>query len=1013
MGKKLLSCLTILLLVSGALFAQQRQISGVVKTKSDDLPLPGVSIKIKGTNNGTITNGDGRYTITVPSANTVLVVSYIGFATQEITIGAQNTINIDLTSDDTSLSEVVVTGYGNQQRDRYVGASGKVLAKAIENIPIASFDQILQGRSPGLYVTAGSGQPGASARVTIRGIGSISGSTAPLYVLDGVPIDPATFSTMNPNDFESVDVLKDAAATAIYGSRGSNGVIVINSKKGKVGDVRFGYNTQVGFSNRTTPRFEVLNSQQRIQFEEEVGLENARNIGPGWRLSDKNPANAALSPAAKARNAQILDSLRNSNVDWTDIFFRTGTFQQHELNASGGSEKLRFYSSVNYLNQNGIALKSYLERYTFRNNLNFTSGKFSADVNATFGFSNSSSISAENTTSILNPFASVYYALPYEQPYVNGTLISTGNLSSAPYTIYDFREGSDALERVFNATNRVNQLKGTINSRLAYQITNSLSASTVLGIDFRESNTVNFIEPNSYSGSTVANGRRGSYAEGLSRNFQLVSTSALRFAKNIADKHDLDFQGIFEVTRKRFKSFNYTGFGINPKLPETPAGITPGSATGFIPTVGGGRTQNLLVSLIGTARYTYNNKYTFNASYRYDGTSTIPEVNRWKGFYSFGANWNVKRENFLADSRWLSGLRLRASYGLTASPFASDFAYVSTYANARYAGVTGVSPSNPGNAGYDWEYTKQANIGIDAEFWDNRVRAVVDVYNKDISNVFISQSLSATSGFASLSVNAGSLYNRGIDGSLAVDAIKTKDLTVTLGANFNYNKNKITDLGDVTEFISGTSIIRVGLPLGTHYIPEWAGVNPANGDPQYYNKNGTITSTYDRTAQSVAKFGSYQPTLQGGFNLSIDYKGLFAEAFFVYADNVTRFNNEDYFNENASFGTSNQSTLVLERWRKANDITNVQRYGSVRQFSSKDLQDASYLRFRNFTVGYRLPQSLLQKTKFVKGASLTFQGQNLYTWTSWRGFDPEDSNNIAAFEYPNPRTFTFGINLNF
>jgi TonB-linked SusC/RagA family outer membrane protein len=1013
MKNKFLVCLVLFVLGMDALYAQQRQLSGIVKSKTDNIPLPGVTIRAKGSSTGTITNNDGYFNITLKGPVTSLIISSIGFLSKEVSLGTGNSINVFLETDAASLSEVVVTGYGNQLRERYTGSAGKVDSKSIENIPMATFDQILQGRSPGLYVTAGSGQPGTSARVTIRGIGSINGTTSPLYILDGVPIESGAFSTINPNDIETVDILKDASATAIYGSRGSNGVIVVNTKRGKAGSLKFGYSTQVGFSNRTTPRFEVLNSQQRIQFEEEVGLENNRTIGPGWTLSAKNPANGNLSATQKSKNQQILDSLSNSNVNWTDIFFRTGSFQQHEVNASGGSDKVRFYTSANYYKQNGTALNSYLERYTFRNNLDFNSNRFSSSINTTIGYSNSSFITNENTTSILNPFASVYYALPYEQPYVNGTLINSGNLASSPYTIYDYREGSDALERVQNSNNRSNQLKGTLSGKAGYQITNDLSASTLIGIDFRETNSSNYINPNSYSGSTVTNGRKGSFGEGLTRNFQLVSTSALRFAKNINDKHNIDIQGIFELTKNSFKNFSYTGYGINPKLPETPAGITPGSATGFIPVLGGSRTRNLLASFILNGGYTYDNKYTLNASYRYDGTSTIPESNRWKGFYSFGANWNIKREDFLKDTEFLSGLRLRGSYGLTASPFNANFAYISTYSNARYAGVTGVVPSSPGNADYDWEYTKQTDIGIDFELWKNRVRAIVDIYNKDVENLFINQSLSATAGFSSLQVNAGSLYNRGIEASLQVDVIKNNDFKLTLGANANYNKNKITDLGQVTEFISGTSIIRVGLPLGTHYLPEWAGVDPQTGNPQYYNLDGSITTTYDRTAQSAAKFGSYQPTFQGGFNASIDYKGIFLEAFFVFANNVTRFNNEDYFNENASFGTSNQSTLVLERWRKAGDITNVQRYGSTRQFSSKDLQDASYLRFRNFTLGYRLPEGLLKKSGFIKGAVFTLQGQNLYTWTSWRGFDPEDNNNIAAFEYPNARTYTFGINLNF
>jgi TonB-dependent SusC/RagA subfamily outer membrane receptor len=284
MKNKFLVCLVLFVLGMDALYAQQRQLSGIVKSKTDNIPLPGVTIRAKGSSTGTITNNDGYFNITLKGPVTSLIISSIGFLSKEVSLGTGNSINVFLETDAASLSEVVVTGYGNQLRERYTGSAGKVDSKSIENIPMATFDQILQGRSPGLYVTAGSGQPGTSARVTIRGIGSINGTTSPLYILDGVPIESGAFSTINPNDIETVDILKDASATAIYGSRGSNGVIVVNTKRGKAGSLKFGYSTQVGFSNRTTPRFEVLNSQQRIQFEEEVGLENNRTIGPGWTL---------------------------------------------------------------------------------------------------------------------------------------------------------------------------------------------------------------------------------------------------------------------------------------------------------------------------------------------------------------------------------------------------------------------------------------------------------------------------------------------------------------------------------------------------------------------------------------------------------------------------------------------------------------------------------------------------------------------------------------------------------
>lgn len=1007
---RLLTCLLLPCVPIASSYGQVRTITGKVRSAIDQSPIAGATVSVKGSGTATSTDSQGNYSLTVTKGT--LIFAAIGYEKREISVGNRNTLTVDLKPSAFALSEVVVTGYGNQNRSTFAGSVAKVTDREITGIPMPTFDQLLQGRAAGLYVTAGSGQPGTSARVTIRGIGSISGTTAPLYILDGVPIEESQFSTINPNDLASVDVLKDAVATAIYGSRGSNGVIVLNSKRGAAGAIIFGASTQFGISNRTRPKFEVLNSAQRIQFEEEVGLENKRDIGPGWRLSDKNPANANLSTAEKARNAAALDSLRNANVDWADIFFRRGSYQQHELNASGGNENLRFYSSLNYLDQEGIALHSSLERYTFRNNLDFSNKKFSASLNTSFGYSQSRFIAAENSTAVVNPFAAIYYALPYEQPYINGKLISSGNLTDASYDILDYREGSNALERVQNAASRDNQFKGTINIRLRYQITDDLNINTLLGIDFRETKTSKFINPDSYSGRSQE-GKQGLFGEGLSRNLQLVSSSGLQYAKMINDRHEIDVQGIFELTRQRYRTFNYTGYGINPKLPETPAGITPGSASGFIPDVDGGRTENLLVSLIGIARYTLDKKYSLNASYRYDGTSTIPEVNRWKGFYSVGANWNMKQENFFAENAWLDGLRLRVSYGLTASPFAGNFSYLSTYSSTKYAGATGIYPSAPGNAAYDWEYTRQADIGVEAEFWNNRIRAVVDIYNKDTENLFINQSLSATSGFSRLNVNAGSLYNRGLEVDLQVDVIRNQDFTWTFGSNFNLNKNKITDLGDVSEFINGTSIIRVGLPIGSHYIPKWGGVDAATGDPLYYKQDGTLTKTYDATSQSVAAFGSYQPKFQGGFNTSVNYKGLHIGALFTFADQVTRFNNEDFFNENATFGTSNQSTLVLNRWRQAGDITNVQRYGSTRQFSSKDLQDASYLRLRNFTISYSLPKSLLQRSGFIQRAQLILQAQNLFTWTSWRGFDPEDNNNIATFEYPNARTYTFGLNLNF
>jgi TonB-linked SusC/RagA family outer membrane protein len=587
--------------------------------------------------------------------------------------------------------------------------------------------------------------------------------------------------------------------------------------------------------------------------------------------------------------------------------------------------------------------------------------------------------------------------------------------------VLDQREGTSALERLLATTQKRDEVKAVLGSNLRFKVTDYLSLISTLGLDYRELITERAIDPNTQTG-TLVTGARGSFGEGFNRVYRLFGNAGLNFSKRFGTKHNVDVTALYEGIATRVRTFSYSGFGINSALLNTPVGITGGTGTnGFIPTVGGSRDAettgnftNNLQSFISIARYTFNDKYSLNASYRIDGASTVPAVNRWHSFYSAGATWNVSKENFMADVNFVSDLRLRASYGQSASPFTSPFGYLSTYGNARYDGITGIAPATFGNDFYDWEYANQANIGLDFALFKNKVKATVDVYNKTTKNLFISQQVSRTSGVGSLNTNAGSMRNRGIEVDLSADVVSNRDLKWTVSGNISYNENTILDLGQVNEFILGTSIIRKGLPFGSHYIPKWAGVDAATGNPLYYNRDGSVTTVYNRTEQSVAEFGSYLPKIQGGFSSSLNFKGFYLEAFFSFAGGNKRFNNEDFFNENSSFASSNQSTLMLQRWRKPGDVTNIQRFGSARQFSSKDIQDASYVRLRNINIGYMVPARTLQGiTDKITSMTFFIQGQNLYTWTSWRGFDPEDNNNIATFEYPSNRIITFGLNLGF
>jgi TonB-linked SusC/RagA family outer membrane protein len=992
-------------------------ISGKVKGV-DNLPLAGVTVRVAGTMAGSLTNADGAYTLPAPSNAQTLQFSLIGYTSQQVEIANRREINITLELDVKTLSTVTVTGYTNYARDKSTAAAGIVGADKITQVPMATFDQILQGRVPGLVVSSGSGQPGTSASVTLRGVGTINGNASVLYVMDGIPIEAGVFQGINPSDIASVTVLKDASAKALYGSRGANGVVVINTKRGKAGKVSVEYRSQYGFSNMTNPKFQMMNAAEHLQFEEEIGLETGAELGPGWEFSKKNPAYAGKTPQEKQMADRIIDSLRRTNTDWKKIFLQTGRFQEHQLSASGGTDNIRFYSSLNYYDQDGIARRSGLKRYSLKNNVDFNAGRLSANVNVGLAYSTSSFIEREASSAGSNPLAAVYYALPYEYPYApDGTLVTSGN--DDVYPVYDLREGSNSLEALLNTSSKDNQLKGILGASLNYTLVEGLVAKTRLGVDFRETTTERYINPDSYSGSKVSNGGKGSFGEGVARNFTLISTSGLTYSKVIGQRHDFEVSAYFEFTKNNYRAFNYTGFGIDDRLPGTPAGITPGSpANSMIPQVGGARVKSALASYMALGRYTLDEKYTLNASYRYDGASTVPPNNRWHGFYSFGLGWEAKKESFLKDVDFINALRFRTSYGTTASPFAAngEFAYLSSFAGGiQYGGNSAIIPTQPGNSTYDWEYAKEFNAGFDLGLWNNRVRLVADVYNKVTSNLFIQQLLSLTSGFESLLLNSGAMRNRGIEADLQVDVLRTADLTWTVGANLAYNKNVITDLGGADEFLQGTTqIVRVGLPYGSHYAPKWAGVDLQTGDPLYYDREGKTTSDYNETALSVAEFGTYIPPLTGGFNTSLTWKTFYVNALFTFADKAMRYLNEDYFNENPSFASSNQSVRMLyDRWKKPGDRAILPKFSASRGYSSKDIQDASYLRLRNVSIGYHFPKQLLAGLKHVQDIQVFVQAQNLYTWTKWKSFDPEGNNGDGRFDYPGARTYTIGLNVKF
>lgn len=1022
---KILMMVVGVLLFSTQLLAQTRSISGTVLDNNGQ-PLPGVTVRAVGERTGTVTDSRGFFTITVPQGTRNLEFSYVGYTTQTVSIPDTGNITATLQQAETAaLNEVVVTGYTRQKRAEFSGAGTKVTSEQVNSIPMGSFDQILQGRSPGLLVTAGSGQPGAAARVQIRGQSSITGGSNPLYVLDGVPIESSVFQALNPNDFESVDVLRDASATSLYGNRGGSGVIVITTKKGRAGKTEVAYLGQVGMTQRGKQNFDMLNTSELLQFQENLGRQDATFSGlPGWFYSKNNPRYATLTPAEQTATDRALDSLRGIDTDWRDVFFRTGSFHSHDLNISGGAGKTRFFSSLGFYKEEGIGFRSDMKRFSFRTNLDHQTDKLTAGINAYAGYTFRNIGEAEGQLNTGNPNLAAYFALPYHRLNNQFSTVDTGT----------GKFGGNAYDRIVSASNKADQLKTNLNLTAGYEIIRNITLGGFFGLDFRETLNERAIYPRTYFSNNQAfplgppNGAGtgmggGQFGENTQRFSSLITRGSLGYRNMFVDRHSVDATAFVEFNREYTRNFNYIGYGTNPALLNTPGGITAGNITNkLVPVVGGNRTSRSFFALMGILKYNFADKYTVNLSLRRDGTSILPTQNRFENFYAAGVTWNVLKETFASDWGWTNDLRVRASYGQAANaenfPL-GNFGYLPTYAGtATYIGSgtesTIVAPNNAGNPEAQWEKISTLNLGVDFGLLRNRINGSLDVYNKITENNIVTQQLSRTSGFNSQLINAAKIGNKGIELALNSDLVRARDFTWSVGANLAYNKNEVLDLGQTNQFELGTSLVKEGLSLGQHYDVKWAGVDPSTGQPLYYDRDGKITTKYDFTTMAVAEFGSYNAPFIGGFNTGIRAFGFNLSAFFTFQQGFFRYNNQSYFIENPQFsGSQNQSRELLTMWSKPGDITNIQSPVYARQFSSKDIEDASYLRFRNLNLSYDIGKGAVNSLRAFSGIRIFVQAQNLYTWTHWTGFDPEDANNIATFEYPAPRTFTLGLDFNF
>jgi TonB-linked SusC/RagA family outer membrane protein len=726
-----------------------------------------------------------------------------------------------------------------------------------------------------------------------------------------------------------------------------------------------------------------------------------------------------LSATQQARADFILDSISKINTDWKDQFFQQGSVSNHQISLSGGTGKTRIYSSAELYNETGITTRTSMQRASIRNNMDYADDKFTFSVSSSLGYTKRSFQQSTVTNDLTNPFLLVNIQVPYALVYKPDGSYSTG--------LPALNNAANLLDITFYDKNYNDQLKAIVGITTSYKLTNDITAGITAGFDFRESQNTTYGSRLAFLRSPVATSSltalAGSQNESLERTVTSNVRPSLSYKKLFGSRHDIEVNAIGEYIQENYKSFRVTGFGIDPRTPNTIAAVQPGNAANQLFITTGGLTGNnakqasTLASGLGIFRYTYNSKYTLSGSFRMDGSSKLPPDTRWQSFYSAGFSWEASAEEFINRIKAINTLRLRLSYGGAgnADNFPSNYLYQATYASGSYSGLTTQVASYPGNPAAQWEKTWTSNIGIDFEILNRRIYGDLNWYDKRTKNLFVNRRLPAEAGTFSININAGELQNTGYEWNINADVIRNSKFTWTIFTQGAYNKNKLLSLGGEQPYQSGTSYLKIGLPLGSHYTVKWAGVDAATGQPLYYDLAGHVTTTYN-ASNSVSDFGTWEAPWKGGFGTNLRYKGLDFSLFFSWQQGAVKSDNLEYFVENpvGFLASGYNQSADLDFWRQPGDIASTPSplYGT--NFASKLLHDASFIRLRDLTIGYTFPKSITDRLKFVSNIKMFVQGSNLFIWTKWRGMDAEaGSVNINLSEFPNPRAFTGGINVTF
>ncbi len=959
-------------------FAQGFTVKGNVISGEDKEPLIGVSVAQTGSALGVITDYDGNYTINIEGgSDAVLVFSYIGMESQEHRVSAQTgTLNVVLQPNSEMIDEVVVVAYGVRKKGTIAGSVSTVKADKMADVPAASFDQALQGSTPGLTVLSESGEPSKPATFQIRGTNSINSGTSPLFILDGVPISSSDFNAINPGDIESISVLKDASSTSIYGARAANGVVVITTKRGQMAEkAKVTFRTQLGFSQLAHGNWNLMNTAERIQYEKEIGV----TAGQDYNV------------------------LGRTDINWLNtVFNNSAPLQNYDISVSGASERVNYYISGNYFDQDGIAQGSKFTRYNVRTNLEFRANNWLKMGTNTMLTYEEIQQADDGEYALYTPISASRFMLPYWNPYNEDGSIASVNDGTWQGI------GLNPIEWMDNNPYKSKKYKAIATVFAEIKPIQNLTIRSQFGADF--SHTTAFTQ--SFPSYKPNN---GSGMAGRSSNdvMTLTATNTANYSFDIDRKHSFNFLIGQEGVNYQMEGFSVSTRGQNNDFMTD---ISQGTrATGW----SNASTSYGYLSFFGRGEYNFEDRYYADLSVRTDGSSRFGKEGRWASFWSVGLMWNLWRESFMKPTKsWLTNAQVTFSAGTSGNSSIPNYEHLELVGGGLiYDGIAGIGPMQPGNTDLGWEKLMTYNVGLRLGFID-RINVVAEAYHKRTTNMLMMVPVSyAESGYGYRWDNVGAMVNQGAELTLDVNAVRTRNFWWNVNVNASYNHNKITELyNGLNEYeMSGTNTkLVVGHSVGEFYMNRYAGVNPANGDALWYDKEGNITTEFNE-ADKVMIGKNYIAPWQGGFGTTLNWKGLQLSAQFSWVADRWMINNDRFFEEsNGLYLSYNQSKrLLYDRWKEPGDITDIPRHGITPQFDTHLLEDASFLRLKNVTLSYSFDQNLLRKTNFFTQARVYVQGQNLLTWTKFSGLDPENTSNIYKAQYPASRQFTFGLEVSF